>query len=294
PAPPPASHMGRVLTRALHHHLNHLEFPNGRVVLGADPEFTIINRRTGRLVPASKYLSFNGRLGLDRQRLRGSRSTRPIGEVRPLPDAEPDRLVQQIHRLLLRLHRQIRRRSYHWIAGSGPDAYPTGGHIHISGSGLSAGLLRSLDVYLAIPFLLLEKTAKARRRRRRYGGLGDFRRKPWGFEYRTVPSWLVAPRYARAAFALTKLIARNWPGLKYDPFLDSNVQQAFYSCRKEVFYPIAQQLWSDLRQLPDYKNYAEHLEPLLQMIQAGTVWSESSDFRRQWGVLFRRRRRRRR
>lgn len=295
PDPSPEGRPGRRLIEAIKGYLSLLrERDYRRAVLGADPEFTVRDLYTGRTVALSRYLPARGRLGLDRALMRGSRVARPIGEIRPYPDDDPEQLVDQIYRLLLRLYRRLSHSRYAWIAGNGLAPYSTGGHIHISNIPLTAGLLRALDVYLAVLFLLVEHPAKARRRRRRYGGLGDFRRKPWGFEYRTVPSWLVSPDYARAAFVLAKIIAEHWPRLQLDPFLAPDVQGAFYSCRKSAFHPYWRQLRRDLEALPDYHRYGPALEPLIETVEEGRIWAEGRDFGRQWGFQRRRPRRRRR
>lgn len=285
PAPAPDTRLGQVLADAQARSSSNLpNQPGGQVVLGADPEFLMLNRRSGRLVPVSRYLSMKGRLGLDSLQMRGRYGVRPIGEVRPAPHHNPEYLVRRIRQLLLRLYRRVPHRHYTWLAGNGARGYPIGGHIHFSGVRLTAGLMRALDVYLAIPFLLIENPARARWRRRKYGGLGDFRRKRWGFEYRTMPSWLVAPRFAAAALSLSKLVAENWPRLDRDPFTDPAYQLAFYRCDKTCFYELFPTLWADLERLPDYAARAEQLQPLREMVEQGADWSEDRDFRRQWGV----------
>ena len=66
---------------------------------------------------------------------------------------------------------------------------------------LTSRLLRVLDNYLALPFILIEDQ-NTKLRRPRYGFLGDFRRKTHGgFEYRTLPSWIVSPRITKGVIA---------------------------------------------------------------------------------------------
>lgn len=293
PAPPPGTRLGQVLAAALARQMPLLFDRDVRAVLGADPEFLMRDRRQGKLVPASRYLPRHGRLGLDNHQLRGRPGIRPIGEVRPEPHADPDFLVRRIRQLLMRLYRRVPYRHYSWIAGNGSAGLPIGGHIHFSRIKLTAGMMRALDVYLAIPFLLIENSVRARRRRRKYGGLGDFRRKRWGFEYRSISSWLVAPRFATAALTLAKLVVENWWLLPQDPFLEPDYQRAFYRCDKELFYPLFPSLWADLEKIPAYRQYAAQLEPLRDMVEQGVGWSEERDFRRQWGIPPKRRDRRR-
>ncbi|HEX6989473.1 MAG TPA: hypothetical protein VF282_08390 [Bacillota bacterium] len=257
----------------------------GTFLIGADPEFMLVHRRTRRLIVASYYLRKEGALGLDNQRLTGSRSRRPIAEVRPRPAAEPEQVVQRIRRLLRRMPRRLRRGNVRWCAGSGPRGnYPIGGHIHFSGLPLTAGLVRALDTYLALPLAMVEDPRRARRRRRRYGFLSEVREKSWGFEYRTPPSWLVTPGYARAVLALTKLIALNWRRLERDPFLDPRVVRAFKVCDKNTLRPHFEAVWDDLTALPEYARYAADLDALAEVARSGRSWNEQRDFRLAWGL----------
>lgn len=255
-------------------------------LIGADPEFLVCSRGPRKsVVVASQYLSREGALGVDNQRIQGTTSARPIVEVRPPPAREPHVLVRSLRRLLKMMPLPLRRRHLGWYAGSGPvAAYSVGGHIHFSGIPLTAGLLRAMDVYLAIPVLLLEDPVKARRRRRRYGGLGEMRLKKWGFEYRTLPSWLVAPRFAEAVLCLAKLIGWNWQSLSYDPFLEPQLTLDFYECRKASFYEIFDRIWTDLQSLPQYKPYGDVLSLIPNLVHRRLRWKEERDFRLEWGL----------
>lgn len=275
----------RRLRRSLHTAGTVTSPPERDFLLGADPEFMVVNRRTRRLVVASRYLPRFGSVGVDSQRMRGTRRARPIIEVRPRPTSDPFLLVDRIKRLLARVPVGMRRRGMAWCAGSGPrGAYPIGGHIHFSGIPLTAGLLRALDTYVALPVLLLENPIRARRRRRQYGQLSTFRQKRWGFEYRTLPSWLVSPEYARAIICLSRLAAKYWPWLRYDPFLEPDLVRGFYRCNKELLYEHFERAWADLQQLPEFAEYEEALAPLAEAIRQRAVWREELDFRRSWGI----------
>src|SRR5690606_29101893 len=156
--------------------------------------------------------------------------------------------------------------------------------IHFSGLPLTAGLVRALDAYVALPLAMVEDPRRARRRRRRYGFLSEVREKSWGFEYRTPPSWLVTPGYARAVLALTKLVARHWRRLERDPFLDPRVVRAFKFCDKNALRPHFEEVWSEVTALPEYARYAADLDALAAVARSGGSWNEQRDFRLAWGV----------
>jgi hypothetical protein len=173
-----------------------------------------------------------------------------------------------------------------WRAGSMPfDQFPVGGHIHFKGVLLSGQLLRALDNYLAVPLLLIEEPTSARRRREKYGFLGDFRLKPHGgFEYRTPASWLVSPEVSRAALCLAKVIASEYHVLARDVFLRAEAQQAFVTANREYFMPHFAALWSDLAATPTFGLYEQGMKVLEEMIQKQETWVEKIDIRKTWGL----------
>lgn len=256
----------------------------GAIRLGADPEFMLRHRSTGHMVAASHFFSRYGAVGCDTQ----SGTTPgeyPVAELRPAARTHPERLLAEIRRCLALAARQGAARELEWLAGAHPFArFPTGGHIHFSGLPLSAGLVRALDAYLALPLLMVEDPRRARRRRRRYGFLSEVREKSWGFEYRTPPSWLVSPGYARAVLALTQLVARHWRRLQRDPFLDPRAVRAFKICDKAALRPHFEAVWADLSALPEYARYASDLDALAAVARSGGSWNEQRDFRLAWGV----------
>jgi hypothetical protein len=115
--------------------------------------------------------------------------------------------------------------------------------------------------------------------------LGDYRQQPHGgFEYRTLPSWLVSPAAAKAAFALTLLCAHDTWSLPTPAMLPERVEEAFYRGERRV---LAQQLDGiaiELAEAPSYEAYARWIEPLFAAARQGIVWDANADFRRKWRV----------
>lgn len=105
--------------------------------------------------------------------------------------------------------------------------FPLGGHLHFSGVSLNGALLRALDNYLALPLALLEDK-RATRRRPHYGNLGDFRRQSYGgFEYRTLPSFLISPQLAKGVIGMAFLIASQYPRLQRRPLVRRRLTEPF-------------------------------------------------------------------
>jgi len=252
------------------------------VTLGADPEF-VIQGEDGRLIMASRYLPKNGQAGCDRIWTNNDRSQLPLAELRPIPSSEPSKLIKNLYNSMLIANKKIYSRNVKWLAGAMPiQGYPIGGHIHFSNIGLNSFLLRALDNYLTLPITLLED-ADGKNRRPRYGFLGDYRAQfHGGFEYRTLPSWLVTPKITRGAIALAKLIVENYRNLEQNPLQNSETQKAYYCGDKSVLRPIVQNLWKELKQLSDFTLYEKYLLPLEELLNSGYSWDETKDIRIAW------------
>ncbi|OBZ18216.1 hypothetical protein A8L34_01105 [Bacillus sp. FJAT-27264] len=280
PLPEPYTSAARALARSLAH-----EQPgHPGLLMGMDPEFLLLRVETGRVVPASRYLPMAGVAGCDAGPP-GTRGAFPVAELRPKPRGEPRALLAQLMSAAATADRLIADRTLAWRAGGMPLAgWALGGHLHFSGVTLTAPLLRALDNYLALPITLLED-ARASSRRPRYGVLGDFRYQPHGgFEYRTLPSFLVSPVIAKGVVHLAHLIVSHYEDLLLRPLDREDLHAAYYSGDRgplrAAFAPLAAQI----RALGGYEKAASYIEPLLHYISAGRTWDESRDIRRLWRV----------
>jgi hypothetical protein len=173
-----------------------------------------------------------------------------------------------------------------WVSGGMPlKGFPLGGHLHFSRVRLSSALLRALDNYLALPLMLIEDAATSRRRPR-YGTLGDARHQPHGgFEYRTLPSWLMDPLLTGGVFALAALIAGEYQHLQKQPLLEPTVTAAYYNGDKDKVLGIVRLLWHELEQLPSYSKYEPELNALKTRILKMEPWDSLTDFRHAWGLI---------
>ncbi|MDR9854051.1 hypothetical protein RJP21_10615 [Paenibacillus sp. VCA1] len=262
---------------------------NGRsLMLGMDPEFLIVDPVNGEIVPASRFLDKEGEVGCDAVHGEGG-TAYPIAELRPQPSESPRGLLIGLMRTLRMAGEMIGDRSLHWLAGGMPKSgLPLGGHLHFSGIVLTAELLRALDNYLTLPVSVLEAPG-SQLRRPKYGYLGDFRRQPHGgFEYRTLPSFLVSPMLTKGIVYLAYLIAANHGELKRRPLdRDERLHRAYYAGQRDVVREYLEPLLADLQALEDYKEAEKHVQPLLRHIRRGGSWDESRDIRPLWHIPIR-------
>ena len=283
----PVSEQNRHIAEAIkeYEEQEHSELESSPVILlGADPEFVLRNQ-AGKMVMASRFLTRNGKVGYDAARYREEISIPqyPIAELRPTPAEEPGELFRNLYQTMRLAKKKITDPSLEWIAGGMPFAgYPIGGHLHFSGVRLTFSLLRKLDSYLMLPLALIEDQG-CRMRRPRYGFLGDFREKPHGgFEYRTLPSWLISPGIAKGVFALAKVIVGHYRTLRYDLSMDMRMQRAYYQGDKEEIAPAVKRMWKELQRLSVYHSYRQDLEPFFQMLFSGQEWLADKDLRIAW------------
>jgi hypothetical protein len=255
-----------------------------RIVIGADPEF-ILRKPNGKIVSADHFMGRLGDVGCDAVVLSGHRVILPLVELRPKPSASPVVLTRHLQSLMYQADRLINNPELDWLAGAMPvKGLPLGGHIHFSGVEVTSKLLRVLDNYLALPLVMIEGET-INRRRPRYGFLGDFRHQPHGgFEYRSLPSWLVSPEIALGVLTLGFVIVHHYEELNQIPLKQSAVQRAFYEGDKNLLEPIAKRLCQEIKRTQMYERYQKELDPLFLMIQSREVWPEQQDFRRKWRI----------
>ncbi len=257
------------------------------VMLGADPEFAL-RGVDGGMVLASDFLGKNGTVGCDSTRYREELGMNqwPLVELRPRPSQDPEELFRLIFQALQLARRKISDQSVEWLAGGMPfDGYPIGGHVHFSKIVPSFSLMRKLDAYLSLPLLLVEDPG-CRKRRPRYGFLGDFREKSYGgFEYRTLPSWLVTPTITRGVLHLAKLIASHHHQLTARPFLHRPILRAYYKGDKEHVKPIVRAMWQELSTLPDYESARRQLDAFFMYVLSGDTWPADQDIRKAWKLI---------
>jgi hypothetical protein len=65
-----------------------------------------------------------------------------------------------------------------------------GGHVHVETDQDAIEGVKKFDLYMSIPLVLMDD---GHQRKQLYGKAGAFRKKPYGFEYRTPSNWWIAP-----------------------------------------------------------------------------------------------------
>jgi hypothetical protein len=200
-----------------------------KVVLGADPEFLLFDKKGG-VISAKSVLPKAGLVGCD-----GA-----MAEVRPEPNDSPILLVKNIKDIFSNNQMTEKIQPYDWVATcyhkDNSRDYPVGGHIHV-GNTTQVGFLSSqtrkgffnsinkiMDEFLALPMIKMDHPEKGSNRRikcafglphhgnlRGYGYYGEWRpctiKGEVHFEHRTISGmWLIHPFVAKALIGVAKLV----------------------------------------------------------------------------------------
>lgn len=257
------------------------------ITIGSDPEFGLVFQ-DGKQAMAYQYLS-DGRdseIGCD--------GHSDIGEIRPRHGETPREHLGNIANLMTevgkRIPSHIKITAGSMVAGDG-----IGGHIHFGGLGHRVSFreaAHALDYYLALPVALIEvqSSAKTRRTRTGYGALGAWREQYWGFEYRTLPSWLMGWGIALSILSIGYAVVdavkqRSCPAVPRDiPNPDD-----FNNCDKKALRPLLNQIRKGWRELPLYSEFRLEVAFLNHLLVQKMEWREDRDVRNSWAAKDKRR-----
>lgn len=252
------------------------------ITIGSDPEFGL-KFGDGKQAKAYDYLSnsTSAEIGCD--------GHSDIGELRPRYGETPREHLNHVAVLMARVSKEIPEH-IKITAGSMVAGDGIGGHIHFGNLGHSFAFkraARALDYYLALPIALIEvqKSAKHRRRQTGYGILGALRPQTWGFEYRTLPSWLLGWGIALSILSIGYAVIdavkqRDCPSVPKD----IPNPEDFYNCDKKALRPLLGQIRKGWRKLPLYSEFRLEVAFLNHLLMRKMEWKEGQDVREAWGM----------
>jgi hypothetical protein len=171
----------------------HSVSPAHDILIGCDPEFFLVDRKSGFTMSASHFFPYYGDVGNDQG----------LAELRPRPSFKEEDVSAEIYRLIVKAFNHIHNRGIftkcdiHLFASSYYNHASAGYHIHyglpqfmlraVNAHLLMSRMVRILDYYVAIPAILPEGDEDYRRRSEtfsRYGKPGDHRHDTTTLEYR--------------------------------------------------------------------------------------------------------------
>lgn len=249
--------------------------------IGADPEFCCIAGRT--LVESAAYTNNYDEFGCD-----GNGIT---FEVRPEPSIDPIVIVTNIHDIFARkIHANKEFAEFQWRAGSYYADCSLGGHIHFgipSRQIATRTCANVLDNYVGAISLLIEHKGQGLRRRTEsnYGRPGDTRRQDWGFEYRTMSSWITSPYVASAILCLAKTVMFE---LLNNPNFQPRAQvteQDFVTMDVNRILTLFPDIWNDITSMKMYQAYKPYIDLIYFLVKKKLTWFPSTSMKEAWGLV---------
>jgi hypothetical protein len=273
--------------------------------IGSDCEFGFLNNKTKLQEHANKYIL--NRHGCNPNHV-GLDGHNHIAEIRTGDgNISPVGHANDLRKVLANFQRTVPGNLIP-VAGSMVGSDPIGGHMHFGvvkagfgGTDFTAKMLKNLrnygdvlDLFLAVPSLLVENNRAARRRRTSsYGKLSALRSTDYGFEYRTLPSWLVSFGFAQSflslAYVLVDHLVKGGGMAKFSD-LGTGAAEKFYLGSRNYFYRLLPKLHKEVTKCPLYETYAIYISALFGFIKAFNQanpkkdWLEQTNFINRWYV----------
>ncbi|MCE1187626.1 MAG: hypothetical protein LWX56_00675 [Ignavibacteria bacterium] len=161
--------------------------------IGCDPELVCF--RNGAYTPAHNYFKSQSAFGCD-----GCES---VAEIRGMHGENVIDLTAQIKIVLEYGHEKAPELEFY--AGHYQADFAIGGHIHVSTTP-TPEIIDAMDTVLySLSNCIDDRGQRQKREKTGYGKRKAYRRKEYGFEYRTPGSWLLSPSTTLVTLTLAKL-----------------------------------------------------------------------------------------
>lgn len=234
------------------------------ITIGSDPELAIVS--SGNVLsacnvfkPTKNPTSINCDFGYD-----GHNAT---AEIRPKPASTPQEAVANIKKLLEKNKKKYPN-AYKYNLMSTSHSLSLGGHIHFGNKIFKRSeksiidVVHNLDNLLAFPSMYLENYEDAiYRRNGSYGSFSDYRQQNWGFEYRTLSSFIASKALTSSIYFLSYAIADATINFKYhckDIVRTDGFDQAFRNQFRDLLKPQLPYVFKEQKKLPKYKEEKEY------------------------------------
>lgn len=272
--------------------------------IGSDIEFGLVDRESGDVISAER--TFGGDHEEARKHAVGWDGHSTTGEMRPKPFISGNftPMYKSIFEALEYINKVLEKNVI-VVAGCATQNRsnePIGGHIHFGNvdNKLMKDMLPRLDLYLALPLMLMENKEHALTRRSGggYGRLsnsGDTARRKSlhdGFEYRTPSSYILTPGMTKITMALSDIVLRGTMMGRLPVFYKmSNDSNHYLGCNKDYFKKkkidgelVVDKIFKEILKFNFSKRYKMYIYSLKGAIQRGHVWDEDNDILPKWGL----------
>lgn len=187
------------------------------VKIGMDVELAFTESVNGRFVRADSVIEVSTKKKF------GTDGCPSIAEIRVKEHEIPSRLIFSIKSIMRKaIKRYPRLGTLRWNGGAVCSGQALGGHIHF-GTGRSPKdlTLHYLDTLLATFVWIMDDGVATRERMSHgYGYRTSARNQPWGWEYRTLPSFITDKDITRGVLELAKVIVEH---VEYDVLSEEEI-----------------------------------------------------------------------
>lgn len=158
--------------------------------VGTDPEFGLVDGTS-----ADGYISESRLWSREREEICGIDGAGTVFELRPSPAYCAHVLVDNIAKAFWAQKEFWKSKRKKLVAAPMCGGHAAGGHLHFGVSHRDSTtfgrIIRNLDrILVGEMYKVYPREEWDRRARGNYGKLSDFREQPWGFEYRTLPTFM--------------------------------------------------------------------------------------------------------
>jgi hypothetical protein len=283
------------------------EIKKHNLTIGADPElaFWCPIPGTHRRIEAYKVINpgSSDRVAILDTRL-GTDARAETAELRVQESTDPIQLARNIGNVITGYikHKRFRPTYYlDWYADNRVER--VGGHIHFGHPSIEdydedtgrfrlvGKIARHLDTLLSVPLMMVEDSRLARERKgSSYGSFLDIRPQPYGFEYRTPPSFLATPELTTSVLCLAYAITYDvlFNGLEsklLSIFTEESSQtgDAFRNHTSTIFSFMLAAIHQEVRHLSLYPLWKNEIEYLFTNAARRVVLTRS-EIKRSWGA----------
>src|SRR5690606_20534376 len=92
--------------------------------------------------------------------------------------------------------------------------------------------------------------------------------KDWGFEMRSISTWLQSPKIALAMLCLAKVVIQevvnNRSNFKFKSYV---APQDYLEMNQDKLYELFPEIWADIKKMHAYTHYKDYLQIIPQLIK---------------------------
>lgn len=260
-------------------------------MVGTDVEFAF--EHDNELIHAAEVLDKDADCGSDQ-------NGRNV-EIRSKPSNDPLKVIQSVKDVLKKTAIDNPEFcNWNWVGKSFFKGLPFGLHFHTN---LKENVIHPKDIcypldnYLGAITILLEDKQQGIARRKynkspqgnpvQYGGYGDYRKKKYGMEWRSMSTSICSPHIMTAVMCLGKALVYELLNNKSFRFNEYILPDDYINMNQEKIRCSFDSLWHDVTKLSLYRQYEKQLSIIPKLVYSNSSWfpKGDKDIKETWGIV---------